>query len=135
MAAPVLPHVIVCGGRDFADESLLIERLDRYTAELGKIVVVTGACPTGADMLAERWASRRHHTIMRFHADWDAHGKTAGPIRNREMCVHVAGVRDGFCVAFWDGVSRGTGGMIALVREHGIPLRVVRYESVNCRSG
>lgn len=70
-----LPHVLVCGGRRFNDESLLCRRLDMYTAELGRIVVMTGACRTGADVMAERWAYSHRHIVLRFHADWDAHGR------------------------------------------------------------
>lgn len=123
----VLPHVLVCGGRGFGDQGLLEARLDAFTAKLGKIVVVTGACRTGADRLAEEWAHARRHVRLRFHPDWQQHGKAAGPIRNQEMVEHVAAVHEGFAVAFWDGKSKGTADCIERIKKHGIPLKIVRY--------
>jgi len=39
------------------------------------------------------------------HADWDAHGRRAGPIRNAEVVA-----RSDRLVAFWNGKSRGVNG-------------------------
>jgi hypothetical protein len=124
---PELPHLIVCGGRDFADRELLVAKLDQFTRDLGpKIVVVTGACPTGADKLAEDWASKKFHTVLRFHAEW-SRGAKAGPERNQEMVDHVKPLRNRFAVAFWDGKSRGTKDCVARIQAAGIALKIVRY--------
>jgi len=121
-----LPHLIVFGTRSFADESLLYAKLDRFTVELGKLAVVTGDA-TGADALARKWALDRKHTLVIHYADWDKHGKAAGPIRNGEMVASVAGVPHKFAVGVWDGKSRGTADMIARVRAANIPLKLVRF--------
>lgn len=122
----VLPCVVVFGSRTYRDYELLCAKLDLYTADLGKIVVVHGVA-SGADTLAEKWAFARGHNVLRFHADWDAHGKAAGPIRNQEMIDHVLTVPDRFAVAFWDGKSAGTEDTITRCRKHGIPLKVIRF--------
>lgn len=121
-----LPHVIVCGGRDFDDYGLLCSRLDAATADLGRVVVVTGACPRGADALAERWAHARRHVVKRYHADWTL-GKRAGPLRNEEMVSEVAAVPEHYAVAFHDGKSPGTADCLARLRRYKFPLKVVRY--------
>lgn len=121
-----LPHLIVFGTRTFADSELLSAKLDHYTAALGKLVVVTGGAD-GADTLADRWASDRKHTRMIFYADWDKHGKAAGPIRNQEMIDHVLTKPVRYAVCFWDGSSRGSADMIARVKAAKIPLRIVRF--------
>ena len=123
-----VPHLLVCGSRTLIDFGLVVTKLDLYCCELGKIVVVTGACPTGADALAEKWAFLRYHTVKRFHADWEKHGKAAGPIRNREMVEWVA-ERESYAVAFWDGKSRGTTDCIRRIRERKIPLKVVKFRA------
>ena len=56
-------------------------------------------------------------------ADWDKHGKAAGPIRNAEM----AEVADAL-IAFWDGQSRETKSMIDLARKKGLQVAIVRYD-------
>lgn len=122
-----LPHLLVCGGRSFSDEDMLWRKLDIYTADLGaKIVVVTGACPRGADAMAERWASKHWHTIKRFHAAWED-GPKAGPIRNQEMVDFLLTQVLRFAVAFHDGKSAGTGDCVRRVRAANIPLKYVRY--------
>lgn len=121
-----LPHLVVFGGRDFADATLLYAKLDHFTAELGKLVVVTGDA-TGADRLAAAWALDRKHTLVIHYADWDTHGKSAGPLRNLEMVNSVRAVEHKFAVAFHDGKSRGTADTLARVRAAGIPLRLVKY--------
>ena len=53
--------------------------------DLDKLVIVTGACPRGADRLAEDWAFLRGIRYERWLADWDKHGRSAGIRRNAEM--------------------------------------------------
>ena len=122
-----LPWLVVFGSRSLRDRALVFHKLDTYTAQLGALVVVTGAAE-GADAAAEEWAYTRWHTVIRFHADWDAHGLSAGPRRNEEMAsaaaAHPAGC---YAVAFWDGRSPGTRDMIERCRRHRIPLKIVRF--------
>lgn len=82
------------------------------------VVIVHGDCPTGVD----NWVSgfeddRTNVTIERHPADWVAHGRYAGPIRNQEMVDLGADI----CLAFPKGESRGTRGCAKLAQEAGIP--------------
>ena len=76
--------------------------------------------------MADQWVSDRARmgyrvSVERHPADWDRHGKGAGPIRNRAMAKSGADR----CLAFWDGESRGTLDMITVATKHGIPVRIV----------
>lgn len=92
--------VIIAGGRDFNDMSALEWAIERSGFNISK--VVSGACglkknqgrevyAKGADGLGEQWADANHVPFVRFYADWDTHGKAAGPIpiRNREMAEYA----------------------------------------------
>lgn len=127
--------VIVAGGRDFKDKKLLTSRLNKYTFLFEDVVVITGAQKSrewdpakgrwfyfGADYLAEEWAHSKRYLVMRFHPDWDKHGKKAGPIRNREMAAF-----GDYLVAFWDGKSKGTANMIEEARKANLKIKIVRY--------
>lgn len=46
--------------------------------------VIHGSAP-GADTLAGNFARIQELEILAFPADWDKHGKAAGPIRNQQM--------------------------------------------------
>ena len=78
---------------------------------------------SGADSLGEKFAADHNLQCELYPADWDKHGKAAGPIRNAEM----AEVADAL-IAFWDGQSRGTKSMIDLARKKGLQVAIVRYD-------
>lgn len=61
--------------------------------------------------------------IRSMPADWEKHGKSAGPIRNREM----AKVADAL-IAIWDGKSRGTRNMIETAERMGLRVFVFRID-------
>ncbi|WP_043341372.1 DUF2493 domain-containing protein [Comamonas sp. B-9] len=100
----------VCGGRVFSDQELAFHTLDRIHAKRPITELVHGAAP-GADRLAGQWAKSRNVPTKEFPANWEAHGRGAGPIRNGQM---VAYGLDGL-VAFPGG--RGTDNMIAQCRD------------------
>lgn len=110
-------RLIVCGSRDFDDYELMKRKLDTYTFWFENVEVYSGGQVTkrerggeweyvGADHLAEKWATANYYTLKIFHADWDTHGKKAGPLRNAEM-VAAAG-ESAYLVAFLAPNSVGT---------------------------
>lgn len=115
-------RVCIAGGRDFDDYGLLKQRMDALLKSKHPNVCVVCGCAKGADTLGERYAKERGYAVERYPADWEKHGKAAGPKRNAEM----ASVSDA-CVVFWDGVSRGSANMIEQCKKRAVPLRVVRY--------
>lgn len=105
-------RILVCGGRDYSDAAKVFRDLDALHAKRGITLIIEGGA-TGADRLARDWAISRNVPFVTEHADWKAHGKAAGPIRNALMLSKHA--PDGV-VAFPGG--RGTLNMIALAIEH-----------------
>jgi hypothetical protein len=77
--------VLVAGGRKFEDRDFVWRMMDRAKTSLPSFVVVTGACPSGADLFAEQWAKSRQQPYIGVPAKWFVHGEAAGPLRNREM--------------------------------------------------
>ena len=131
---------IVVGSRNVSDGfyPILASHLDALLVNASKrfkdgVIVVSGGAK-GIDRMAERYAAERGYRLAVFPADWDAYGKRAGYIRNRamhEFAVRCDRAPDGSgrgCVAFWDGVSRGTAQSFSLAKEMGTPLRVVRID-------
>lgn len=116
-------RVIVAGGRDFNDYSLMKNKLDYYLNEISKIydIVIVSGTANGADKLGEKYASEHGYKVNRFPADWSL-GKKAGPMRNKEMSENADA-----CVVFWDNQSRGTKNMIDNAVKRKLPLRIVPY--------
>ena len=80
--------VLVCGNRHWDNINSIMSELEILTFTDGDNFLITGGC-SGADYMAECITRNTDlsdfWTIKVFHADWDKHGKSAGPIRNREM--------------------------------------------------
>lgn len=125
-------RVIVTGSRDWSDEQLVRDALDRLLDELTvpgacrELVIVHGDCPTGADFFAGRWGFDSAHQgveVEAHPAGWNAHGKAAGPLRN----AHMVSLGADLCLAFPLplGPSRGTRDCMKKADAAGIPVRVV----------
>lgn len=69
---------------------------------------VTGDCPTGPDQVPYGICKfvQMKPKITSFPADWEKHGKAAGPIRNRQMADYADGL-----LLLWDGKSPGSHNM------------------------
>ena len=105
-------RVLVCGGRDYDDEPTIREALGSVPP--GAVIVHGDA--RGADRLSGRVARDIGLEVEAHPADWRAHGRAAGPIRNREM----ADTDIDIVLAFPGG--RGTADMVAVARSRGIPV-------------
>lgn len=122
-------RVLVCGGRDYADIYKMHKELfalrvksdpgiDHATSSKSNLVIIEGGA-RGADALARKWAGDWGIKCITEKADWDRHGKKAGPIRNREMMKH----KPDLVMAFPGG--SGTANMISVAEEAGVPVRRV----------
>ncbi len=77
--------VIVCGGRNFRSPAQVFAELERLHAVFRFTELMQGGA-SGVDTFARDWAAT-HPEIKRYvcRADWKAHGRAAGPIRNARM--------------------------------------------------
>lgn len=107
----------IIGSRTFNNYELLQEILEQYKS---KITLVISGAAKGADSLGERWAFQNGIKLLVFPADWNQYGKRAGFIRNEDIIKNCD-----CCIAFWDGVSKGTKHSISLCEKYNKPLKVI----------
>jgi hypothetical protein len=107
-------RVLVCGGRDYADQPMLFGVLDMQAESTGIDCLIQGGAD-GADRLARMWCHTRLCRMENYPADWKAHGKAAGPIRNQRMLDEG---KPDLVVAFPGG--RGTADMVRRSRTAGV---------------
>lgn len=119
-------RIIIAGSRDFNDFEKLQKEADSVVRKLdGKVKIISGSA-SGADRLGEKYANMHGIDIIRFPANWNLYGKSAGPRRNEEM-ARYASESNGILLAFWDGKSRGTKNMIENARKYRLSVKVVNY--------
>lgn len=121
-----MTRVLVTGGRDYWSPDLYHD-LARIHGERPFSVVITGGA-RGVDEMAAHWAERRSISSKVYPADWKAHGRAAGPIRNAKM---IAEGRPDLVVAFPGG--RGTADCVKQARAAG--LEVIEVQPLSGRQG
>lgn len=135
-------RLIICGSRHFNSPIRLNLVLTRHASwhlaapESRPLILVHGACPTGADKLVDDWFEWKRLealftdrlfglSVERHPADWRTHGKAAGPFRNREMAEAGADR----CIAFLKRGSANTGTLDMIRAAHACGITVETYES------
>lgn len=114
-------RVLVTGSRTWTRHQVIWTVLAALHARYGaRLVIVHGACPRGADAIADSWCRRNRVPVERYPADWST-GRDAGHRRNAAM---VATGPDG-CLAFIRDQSPGATGCACLAEQAGI--RTVRH--------
>lgn len=124
-------RVLVCGSRDFNDAGIINIVLDGLhcaatdpaTGAVHLTIIEGGA--KGADSIAGLWATASSLPNLHFPAQWDVHGKAAGPIRNQQM------LDEGKPTEVWAFInkplaqSKGTYDMVTRAKKAGLPVHVV----------
>jgi len=112
-------RLLITGSRYFNDAVLMHAAISDAVSTLRgfgftRIVLVHGGA-RGADTLAAHIGRSMGLEIEAHPARWDAFGRAAGPVRNREMVELGADL----VLAFPVGESQGTRGCMRLAREEG----------------
>lgn len=114
--------VLVCGGRNYDGVKEVFGELDALQKEHGPLTVIQGGAP-GADKLARDWCyKQRKVTMIHVPADWDQHGKAAGPIRNEKMIEEEPDL----VIAFPGG--RGTADLVKKAKKAAIEVKKVGWQ-------
>lgn len=112
-------NIAFSGCRHFTDYKFVEAELNVLLKNRNFKVLVGDA--KGIDTLIIRYAKEYNLEYTVFKADWDTHGKSAGPKRNREMIENAQGL-----IAFWDNTSRGTANAIKEAIKKGIKTKVIK---------
>lgn len=112
--------LIIAGSRNYHDEGDFFHRMNNIVAKnpwIREVTEVVSGTARGADTLGEEWAALYRLPVVKFPANWDKYGRSAGFRRNADMAQYADGL-----VAFWDGVSPGTASMINLAKAEGLKI-------------
>lgn len=122
-------HILVTGSRKWTDRELVRIGLTRAVRSVcspsppAHLVTLVSGGAQGADLLAMSVAKELGWQISTYVADWDKHGKKAGPIRNQRMLDEEQPI---ICAAFLipELPCRGTRDMMERCYVSGVPVYV-----------
>lgn len=124
MAGPEV-RIAVIGTRTFRDWTRFAREMDkrlgliRAERSSNNVVLVSGGAE-GPDVMARRYAQQNRLRIVEYMPNFQAHGRGATFVRNRQIVNAAHEV-----IAFWDGVSRGTRFTLDLANEKQLPVHVI----------
>lgn len=111
--------VIIAGSRDITDISAVAAAITEGFIELNvKDPVIVSGCAKGVDRIGEIFADHCCYEIVKFPADWEKHGRAAGPIRNKQMAEYAD------CAIVIHNGSRGSLNMISQMTKLNKPVFV-----------
>jgi len=110
-------RALFAGSRDWTDEAPVRAVIDALPTDA---VVIHGAA-RGLDAIVDRLARGRGLAVEAYPADWNRHGKGAGPIRNQRM-IDEGHPTEGY--AFPLSSSKGTWDMVRRLRAAGVPTTI-----------
>lgn len=120
-------RILITGSREWSDRETLRRAIlaEMVGHSFHSVVIIHGACPRGADRIADDLASQMGLRVERHPADWKRHGKRSGILRNQEMVDLGAAV----CLAFPTASSVGTLHCMGAAEKGGIIVKSFMPES------
>lgn len=108
-------RLLICGDRNWTDISFMRNLMK----DLPKDTVIIQGCARGADSIAGLLADELDLVQEKYPANWNVHGRAAGPIRNQRMLTEG---KPTHCWAFHDDIdhSRGTADMLWRAKTAGL---------------
>ena len=116
-------NALICGDRKWSNTKLILSCVKSLYYEMGYDTLVEGEA-RGADTIARKCAELIGMKVLKFPANWDKHGKRAGPIRNQQMLDEG---KPDLVVAFHNNIeqSKGTKDMVNRAKKANIPIYVI----------
>lgn len=118
--------ILICGSRGWHDAEpieTVLAGYDVISEGMNQRLTVIQGGARGADALAKSLATQSGFDVVTVPADWDKHGKAAGPIRNQQMLDEQE--PDVVWAFRSSGKSNGTDDMIKRSVMRNIPTYVV----------
>lgn len=120
--------IIIAGSRRIDSYEIVAAAVEKalkhWRMTISDVTEVVSGCAPGADSLGEAWALKHDIPLKLMPANWDMHGRSAGPIRNHAMASYADAL-----VAVWNGRSPGTENMISKAVTMALPVYVQVWEA------
>lgn len=114
-------RLLICGDRKWNDYEMIANAL----REIRPSLLIEGEA-NGADIISRIEAEILGIPVLKFPADWNKYGKSAGPIRNTQMLKEG---KPDMVIAFHDNIesSKGTKHMVTIANRANIPTKILGH--------
>lgn len=114
-------RILITGSRSWDDINYIRSVFSKMNEEVSEdIILISGACPTGADRLGEIVAAELGWRTELYPADWNQHGRKAGFVRNSQM----VDTEPNLVIGFVRNGSKGASMTVNLGKKKGLPVIV-----------
>jgi len=129
-------RVLICGSRTWKEDgardmvgTVIYGLISNFGWDSPENITIIEGAANGADREAGASAESAGCEVEEYPANWDKHGKAAGPLRNQQMLDEG---KPELVIAFVDKPleeSRGTNNMVTKAKAAGLPVYVVEKVS------
>jgi hypothetical protein len=100
--------LIIAGSRDMEFSELILNDISRsiFPGLIDEATEIVSGMASGIDQVGVDYSKIHDIKLKRCYANWDKHGRAAGPIRNKEMAEYADAL-----LLIWDGQSKGSSNM------------------------
>lgn len=117
-----MQRILICGDRNWTNYDVILKSLsDEHQRESVEVVIQGEA--TGADVMGKQAAIQLGIPVLSFPADWRKHGRSAGPIRNRQQLKEGKPTKGLVYHDFLEN-SKGTKDMTKVLQKNNVPYEV-----------
>ena len=99
--------LIIAGSRSITVSTILSRAILKSEINMNIVTEIVSGNADGVDSLGEDFARVNAIPLKVFYPDWAKHGRSAGPIRNKQMAEYAD-----VLLLIWDSTSRGSKSML-----------------------
>jgi len=110
--------VIIAGSRTITDRKLVEVAIKASGFTITEVVC---GMARGVDTVGFNWAKDNNIPVKEFPANWNKYGRSAGPIRNKEMADYAEAL-----IAVMVPGSRGTKNMVETATKLGLKVHLMK---------
>lgn len=114
-----MQYILISGYRDWHNYAKFCLEIKYLISRLARPLTFIVGDAKGVDEMCIRYCKEFGHKYKIFNADWDRHGKAAGPKRNQEMIDYISAlvpISERKMIAFLHDRSIGTKGCIEMAK-------------------
>ena len=116
-----MSKLAIIGSRTFINYSLFVEIMTQNISVVNKSMIVISGGAKGVDAMAEKWAKDNGLETIIHKPDYSSYPGYLAPLKRNDLIAEDCD----YCLALWDGKSKGTKYTIGKCLEYGKEVKII----------